>query len=133
SAEELVYRFWKATIAGTYATDGETYKAHEQVWWSHGGKLYGNSPARIAFLRKIVEAGPREGIDQIDVWQDMRTAGKRGEYYLIYFGKEMPTTWTFELPAPKPNEPMDLKVELIDTWAMTITPLDGVFHGALGP
>jgi hypothetical protein len=133
SAEELVYRFWNATIAGTYATHGETYKAHDQVWWSHGGRLYGDSPARIAFLRKIVEAGPREGIDQIDVWQDMRTAGKRGEYYLVYFGKESPTKWTFELPAPKPAEPMDLKVELIDTWDMTITQLDGVFHCALGP
>lgn len=132
--EELVFRFWNAIIGGTYATHGETYKAQpDQVWWSHGRVLQGQSPARIGFLRKIVEEGPPEGIDPIDPWQDMRTAGKRGEYYLIYFGKETPKNWTFELPATKLTEPLDFRVEVIDTWNMTITPLEGVFHCVLKP
>jgi hypothetical protein len=134
SPEELVFRFWNATIAGTYATHGETYQsADDQIWWSHGGRLHGQSPSRIAFLKQIVESGSREGINQIDPWQDMRTAGKIGEYYLIYFGKEKPTEWTFDLPATKLTDPMDFHVEVIDTWNMTITPLDEVFHCALKP
>ena len=132
--EELVYRFWNATIAGTYATHGETYQSKDdQIWWSHGGRLHGQSPSRIAFLKQIVETGPREGIDQIDPWQDMHTAGKKGEYYLIYFGKETPTEWAFELPATKLTAPIDFRVDVIDTWNMNVTPLNGVFHCTLKP
>ena len=129
SAEELVFRFWNATIAGTYATHGETYQAtNDEIWWSHGGQLHGQSPERIAFLKKIVETAPGGGIGQIDPWQDMRTAGKKGEYYLVYFGKETPTDWPIELPAAGLKVPLDFHVDLIDTWNMEIKPLDGVFH-----
>jgi Domain of unknown function (DUF5605)/Protein of unknown function (DUF4038)/Domain of unknown function (DUF5060) len=134
SADDLVNRFWNAIIAGTYATHGETYldPEHDNIWWSHGGVLHGESPKRIAFLRSIVEAAP-PGIEQIDPWQDMRVAGKRGEYYLVYFGKETPTEWSFDLPATKLAEPMKFRVELIDAWNMTIAPVDGVFQTELAP
>ena len=93
--------------------------------------LRGQSGPRIAFLRRILEEGPSEGLEPIDKWQDARTAGKKGEYYLIYFGREKPTEWTFEIPRTKLNERLRVRVDLIDTWAMTVTPLDGVFE--LGP
>ena len=39
SAEELVQRFWQATIAGTYATHGETYlHPDNKIWWATGGE-----------------------------------------------------------------------------------------------
>jgi Domain of unknown function (DUF5060)/Protein of unknown function (DUF4038)/Domain of unknown function (DUF5605) len=128
SAQEMVYRFWQGTIAGTYVGHGETYAHPEElIWWSKGGVLRGESPARIAFLRTILEAGPPEGIDLIDKWQDSPVAGKKGEYYLVYLGKNAPEEWTVELPTSKSKDPLTLTAEVIDTWGMTVTPLDGTF------
>lgn len=128
SAEEMVHRFWVGTVAGTYVGHGETYRRPDEVlWWSKGGVLRGQSPPRIAFLRKVIESGPATGIDPIDKWQDDRTAGKAGEYYLVYFGRERPTEWTFELPRAGLQSGMRFKVELLDTWEMTATPVDGEF------
>jgi len=128
SAEEMVHRFWQGTIAGTYVGHGETYKHPEDViWWARGGKLHGKSPARIAFLRKIVEESPAEGIDPIDKWQDVRTAGQPGKYYLVYFGRESPGEWLFELPRAGLSEGMQFRAEVIDTWKMSITPVEGEF------
>jgi hypothetical protein len=128
SAQEMVHRFWQGTIAGTYVGHGETYTRPDNIlWWSKGGVLHGESPARIAFLRKIVEEGPSGGIDPIDKWQDRYAAGKRGEYYLVYLGKDAPSTWKVELPRAKLNGTLSLRADLLDTWDMTITPLDGVF------
>jgi hypothetical protein len=133
SPQELTHRFWVAIMAGTYATHGETYRLPDgQVaWTSGGGVLRGQSPARIGFLKKIVEQGPSEGINPIDKWQDLRTAGKPNEYYLVYFGKESPREWTFSLPISKPPQlPMKFRAEIIDGWNMTITPVEGVFEVA---
>ncbi|MBR0463502.1 MAG: DUF5060 domain-containing protein [Clostridia bacterium] len=59
SAHEMTNRFWKACAQGAYATHGETfYHEDEILWWAKGGRLYGESPARIAFLREIVESLP---------------------------------------------------------------------------
>ena len=129
SAEEMVHRMWQGTIAGTYVGHGETYKHPESViWWARGGELHGKSPARIAFLRKILEEGPINAWEPIDKWQDYRTAGKKGEYYFVYFGKETPTEWKLNLPCDQYLEPMRLTVEIIDTWDMTIKPIEGIFE-----
>ncbi|HEY7089709.1 MAG TPA: DUF5060 domain-containing protein [Tepidisphaeraceae bacterium] len=128
SAEEMVHRFWQGTIAGTYVGHGETYKHPEDIiWWARGGKLHGRSPARIAFLREVLEDSPADGIDPIDKWQDSHTAGKEGEYYLVYFGKQRPEEWLFELPRAGLSAGMSFSAEVIDTWDMTITPVHGVF------
>jgi hypothetical protein len=127
SAEEMVHRFWQGAIAGTYVGHGETYKhPADLVWWSKGGELRGASPPRIAFLRKVLEAGPAEGLEPIDKWQDERTAGKRGEYYLVYFGKDRPTSCAVDVPG-KNEKPMTLTAEVLDTWNMTVTPVPGTF------
>lgn len=121
SAEEMLHRFWQGTIAGTYVGHGETYLHPDNViWWARGGKLHGQSPARIAFLRKIMEAGPAEGLEPIDKWQDVYTAGQPGGYYLLYFGREERTEWSFELPQVGLNAKMRFNVDVIDTWNMTI-------------
>ena len=52
---------------GGYATHGETYRAEDEVlWWAKGGRLKGESPKRIAFLKEIVERlpGPIEPWDE---------------------------------------------------------------------
>ena len=128
SGEEMVHRFWQGTVAGTYVGHGETYQRPDNVlWWAKGGVLHGTSEPRIAFLRKIVEGGPAGGLEPIDKWQDDRTVGKKGEYYLIYFGKEAPTEWKVEIPRTKLNEPITFRVDLIDSWDMSVKRLDGTF------
>ena len=59
SAFEMVNRFWKVCTAGGYCTHGETYlNPDEIVWWSRGGRLTGESPAHIAFLKDVLSSLP---------------------------------------------------------------------------
>ena len=59
SGREMVYRFWRCVASGGYCTHGETFLSEDEIlWWARGGKLKGESPARIAFLREIVETLP---------------------------------------------------------------------------
>jgi hypothetical protein len=128
SAEELVHRFWQGAIAGTYVGHGETYLHPKDImWWARGGTLHGKSPGRLEFLKEVLEAGPADGIEPIDKWQDMHTGGKAGEYYLVYFGKQEPTEFLFELPREHLSAGMKFKVEILDTWNMTVTPVDDLF------
>jgi hypothetical protein len=128
TAEEMVSRFWQGTIAGTYVGHGETYQNPQDIlWWSKGGVLHGQSPARLAFLKTILADAPPDGIDPVDKWQDSRIGGKAGEYYLIYFGHEKPISWTFELPKASLSDGLQFKVDILDTWNMTATPVDGKF------
>jgi len=133
TAEELVFRFWNATVAGTYCGHGETFKSADQIlWWSKGGVLKGQSPARLAFLQQVLATSPTEGIEPIDRWQRPEIGGQPGKYYLIYFGKQTPTNWTFQIPKPPLGKFQSaagrkFSVEVLDTWAMTVTPVPGVF------
>ena len=128
SAGEMVFRFWNATVAGTYCGHGETYKSDDQIlWWSKGGVLKGQSPARLAFLKKVLDDAPAEGINPLG-----QMAGQPGEYYLLYFGKQTPTNWDFRIPNPKraKSEATDgakFTAEVLDTWNMTVTSVPGAF------
>lgn len=125
TGEEMTFRFWNACIGGGYATHGETYKI--SPWISYGGRLTGTSPARIAFLRKIVESAP-DALEPIDQYWEINMAGKAGEYYLIYFGKDKINKWEFVLPKKGLTNGAQFKADLIDTWNMTITPIDKTFE-----
>jgi len=128
TAQEMVHRFWCGIIGGTYVTHGDYFTTViEDTWTSFGGKMSGHSAPRIAFLRKILEDGPPEGLDPIDKWNEPNIAGQAGKYYLIYFDKEMPTNWTFQLYKSGLTDGMRFKVDVIDTWNMTITPVKGEF------
>lgn len=134
SAEELVFRFWNGTVAGTYVGHGETYRSEDQVlWWSKGGQLKGQSPARLAFLKKVLDEAPPGGIEPIDRWQYPEYGGCAPDYYLVYLGKQTPTSWEFKLPKTSPDkgqshaDGMKYTVEVLDTWNMAVTPVAGVF------
>ena len=133
SAAELVFRFWNATVAGTYCGHGETYRSADQVlWWSKGGVLKGQSPARLAFLKKVLDAAPAEGIEPIDRWQRSEIGGQPGLYYLVYLGKATPTNWDFQIPKPplgklQSADGLKFTVDILDTWNMTETRLPGEF------
>jgi len=125
TGEEMTFRFWNAYIGCGFATHGDTSPTG---WIGGGGKLAGESPARIAFLKKIIDAGPIEGLEPIDRFFTPNFAGKYGEYYLIYFGKDTPAEWIFKLPKAMLSTGMKFKADVIDTWNMTITPVDKTFE-----
>ena len=127
SAQELVLRFWSGVVAGTYVGHSEIFAHSDSSWLAIGGVLTGQSPPRLAFLRKVMEDAPDGEIDPIDKWQDERTGGKAGQYYLIYFGKEAPASWDFSLYKAGLKDGDRFSVEILDTWNMTITPVPGVF------
>lgn len=127
TAEELVLRFWSGTVAGTYVGHSEIFADPAGSWLALGGTLRGRSPPRLAFLRRIVEAAPDGEIDPIDQWQDERTGGRPGRYYLIYFGRQTPATWAFSLYKTGVEEGDRFTVDILDTWNMTVTPVPGTF------
>jgi hypothetical protein len=129
SGEELTDAFWQAIIAGTYATHGETFSnIGDTIFWAEGGKLVGKSPARIGFLKKIIEEGPGP-LQLADEWKDQHVAQYDSTYYIIYFGKQMQAEWPFNLPRKNaPAAGAIFKAELIDGWDMTITPIEGAFE-----
>jgi Domain of unknown function (DUF5060)/Domain of unknown function (DUF5605)/Protein of unknown function (DUF4038) len=134
SPEEMVFRFWNGTVAGTYVGHGETYKSDDQIlWWSKGGVLKGKSPSRLAFLRQVLEDGPAEGIEPIDKWQHPEYGGQASLYYLVYLGKATPTSWEFQIPKPPqgsgipPADGMKFSAEVLDTWNTTTVSVPGAF------
>ncbi len=93
SGREMTYRFWRVVTMGGYCTHGETFldPEHEILWWSRGGQLKGESPARIAFLKKIVEQlpGPIEPIES-RIMQLVNMSAKEKAQFLQqadHFGK----------------------------------------------
>jgi hypothetical protein len=123
SARELVRRFWLGAVSGVYVGHGETYlDPNDILWWSKGGTLHGESPARIAFLRKILEGGPNEGLNNLSTYY--LGAGQEGRYYLYYFDSHQPAEYEFNL---SPNA--KFRGSIIDTWEMAVTPIEGTFSG----
>jgi hypothetical protein len=128
TGQEMVHRFWCGTVAGTYVGHGDYFSTFEEdTWTSFGGKLSGQSAPRLAFLRKILEESPAQGIDPIDKWQDVNTGGVPGLYYLTYLGQSTPPEWRFKLYKNGVSEGQRYQVEIIDTWNMTVTPVEGDF------
>lgn len=123
SGQELTRRFWEASLRGGYAGHGETFMDPENdiLWWSHGGELHGESPARIRFLHQILCETPglglkrREGIfDEVVGVPD--TPMYQGGYEIHYYGFGRPSFRDFHK-----EEDVSYRVEVIDTWEMTIT------------
>ena len=117
SAQEMVRRFWEGTVRGGYVGHGETFlHPHDILWWSHGGVLHGESPARIAFLRSIIEEGAACGWEPVDgiVRHGFPCVAKGQERYLTYLGVAQPAELLLDLP-----QGVCYVAELIDTWGMT--------------
>lgn len=106
SAEEMVCRMWTVVSVGGYPGHGECYDL-ENVWWSHGGILHGESWKRFGFLH--------------DIWSECghltkdKTCWCRNEDYTIqlyYGGEHRPDCKTLHLEGV-------WQIELLDTWNMT--------------
>lgn len=125
SGRELVHRFWITVMRGGYAGHGETFMhPKDDLWWSKGGKLRGESAPRIGFLRDLIEEDVRNGLTPYaypdDSWEWTRVSGAHDDGVIfIYFGEHQPVEWAVGLP----KADGDYEIDLIDTWEMTVTPL----------
>lgn len=127
SAEGMTQQFWDAVTRGGYASHGETYLA-KIIWWEHGGELHGGSANRIAFLREIIEDIPDNGLTSFNgspiKWNRRNSVRLADDYFLFYFGERQPIERDIELP-----EAHKYLIDVIDTWNMSITRLDGEYSG----
>lgn len=126
SGEELTRRFWEGAVRGGYVGHGETYlNDREELWWSKGGVLVGDSPERIGFLTSIIEASPTGTLDPLPSDWDVPWGGVADRYLIAYFGFGRPR-YRDIVRAPGTR----YTVDVIDTWNMTIQRQPGVFEGA---
>jgi hypothetical protein len=131
TGKEMVNRFWQGFGMGAYVGHGETYlNPEENLWWSKGGELQGESPERIAFLRKIIEDIPERGFAYFKrKKRDSFLSGQAGcgaypEFGLFYFGVHQPAFQWIDLP-----EEGAWQIDIIDTWEMTINSVGTDFNG----
>ena len=135
SGEEMTYLMWMGAIGGTYVTHGESYMfkdATDTIFWAKGGEFKGSSWKRAAFLKTILEEAPGP-VEPSDGSRDFKTASGGNGHYIVYFGQELNENWLFNLPQRnaafgrlQPGK--KFKVEIIDTWNMTIAPVAGEFE-----
>lgn len=121
SPQEMTRRFWEALCRGGYGGHGETYVG-ENLWWSHGGELIGESPKRIAFMKQILEDTPRGGLkpkamewDDVCVVPEDDEIAKKSGYHLFYYGNARPAFRHFHI-----DDESTYSAEIIDTWNMTV-------------
>jgi Domain of unknown function (DUF5060)/Protein of unknown function (DUF4038) len=148
---EAVEMHWAITMAGEYGSHGETYvHPGHLLWWSVGGELVGEAPARLAFLKKIMTEAPYTEMepapDLVANGNPLITAlAKRGSYYLFHFGQtKHDAGWNIGFFGPAtPSQPLPLqpklpptfrtprlpefrigtgtfRVDMIDTWNMKV-------------
>ncbi len=130
SGQEITRRFWEGSMRGGYVGHGETYldPIDDVIWWSHGGELHGDSPARIRFLHDILCETPGHGLkkspnhwDEIcGIPEDDSCSG----YEIHYYGFMRPAYRDFNK-----NDGCKWRAQVIDTWDMTITDA-GTFEGS---
>jgi hypothetical protein len=140
SGEEMTWRVWRGVIAGGYVTHGETLLDEADVfndggsptlWWAHGGALRGDSPARIGFLRGLVEEIAGEtGVSGLEAepdgyYSNARVFGEGTQVRAILYFMDYHAPIWYEFPLPEGR----FSAELVDPWTMTRTPLDGQFSG----
>ena len=138
SGEEELRRMYNGLMCGAYVThaeclnlEGDGSKEEATNYLAFGGEFHGESWKRIRFMREILADLPGP-LGLADSSWDSLTASAGDGYYLLYFGDEMPEEWVFDLPVkngshPKLGEGRRFKVEIIDTWNMTVTECPEVF------
>lgn len=118
SGEEMTRRMWKTVILGAYPGHSECY-LNDDIWWSHGGKLCGESHKRVGFLHKIMTECGRLHPKEYTIAEN-----DDGSVKLQYFGEHRPCYKIFNFENEK------YRIEIIDTWNMTVEDI-GVHSGTV--
>lgn len=139
TGEEMTRRFWEGAVRGGYVGHGETYYPpalppgaaptagtdDEVLWWAKGGVLHGSSPTRIAFLERLLAEAPDGVWDPLPGDWDVPWGGVPDRVRVAYFGFNRPRFRTVLLGDGQ------WRVEVIDTWGMTVDELPGLHSGTV--
>ncbi|MBR2066980.1 MAG: DUF4038 domain-containing protein, partial [Solobacterium sp.] len=121
SAEEEVRRAYEVALRGGYPTHGETVlNDTNHLWWAHGGKLYGESTARLAYLKDVLYSDNNKPLHYEETTFDELCSVRceddflnaKNEYY-YYYGFMRPSYRYYHI-----DEDTEYVVEIIDTWNM---------------
>ncbi|MBQ8639122.1 MAG: DUF5605 domain-containing protein [Lachnospiraceae bacterium] len=116
TAKEMVHRMWTTVVYGGHPGHGECYE-RENVWWSHGGILHGESYKRFDLLLQMMN----EANGPLIPGRDRQASTADKSYMLYYFGDRQPHCKWFTLEGAH-------RIDLIDTWNMTVETI-GTFSG----
>lgn len=124
SAREMTQKFWQGTLNGCYVGHGETYKHPQDIlWWAKGGVLHGQSPQRIQWLKDLMkQAPPFHELQPLGDGNGRFLLAKPAAYYLLYAADTK--AQVVALAGERPY-----KVDLIDPWEMTVTPMGSAQPG----
>ncbi len=125
--EMMTAHFWMGGLTGGYVTHGECYrkvkdKSDDVLWWGKGGKLKGKSPLRITFFREIMENLPITEMVPTMIKMD-ESKGNEGVCFVLTKPDHTYLGYTLnkgQLIRFNLTGNVDYKVELIDTWNMTV-------------
>lgn len=138
SGEEMTDRFWWGASLGVYVGHSETILRpnvaddDQPLWWAKGGKLLGQSPARIKWFRSLWEtnkARPSFGdlvpsqsyfddTSKSDPVADLMSAAD-GSYIFLRFLR--PGRWTVPLWKTGVDASHKWEVRYLDYWRMTVS------------
>ena len=113
TGEEMVRRFWETSLRGGFPGHGETFLNPDGVlWWSHGGVLHGESPARIEFMKQILSTAPGGYLVASSrcEWDEVRAeAAKDSGWMLCYYSFMRPSFREFRF-----DDSDDYRVDLTE-------------------
>ena len=117
SGRELTRRCWTALTKGAWPGHSETYiQPGENLWWSHGGELRGESVARLGFMREFVETRvPGCALKALRT-HSIPADNQPGDdsWRLYYFGAARPSDQVYSFSPGR-----RYRATLIDTWGMS--------------
>lgn len=137
--QEMTNKFWRGITNGGFVGHGDTYvtenpakwpsESDDILWWSKGGVLRGQSAERIKFAKSIVEQSPGQlsPFQLFSDWMPFSAVAYKDEYILGYMNLDQPRS-AFINTLPKD---ITYKADVIDTWNMTITPVEGELKGTV--
>lgn len=123
--QELVRHFWEAAVRAGFAEHGETYTDPDNIlWWAKGGRLHGESPARIRFLKEIMADYGNPRLTCCQSGEQLPVGMEEDELFIWYFGSTQSAAQDIVLPSRH-----GYQIEIVDTWSMERRILDGEYQG----
>ncbi len=133
TGEELTRRSWECALRGGYPGHSETFLPERDggIWWSHGGRLRGESYKRLSFLLDIMKQTPGNGLkfyeksewDEVCAVPEETKPDQIPDYFLYYYSFMRPSSRDFCF-----DDETNYQVRVIDTWHMTIEDR-GIYRG----